>query len=59
MGAGFAIYVPEKDVALVLDIAKTFPFAAFHAGHVENSGTKRVVITPKGLEYSADTLAVR
>ncbi len=59
MGAGFAIYVPESDVATVLDIAKAFPFAALHAGHVESSATKRVVITPKGLEYSADTLGVR
>ena len=59
MGAGFAIYVPEKDVATVLDVAKPFPFAALRAGHVEKSATKRVVIMPKGLEYSADTLGVR
>ena len=59
MGAGFAIYVPERDVATVLDVAKGFPFGAFRAGHVENSATRRVVITPKGLEYAADTLAVR
>ena len=59
MGAGFAIYVPEKDVTTVLDIAKTFPFAATRAGHVENSAARRVVIAPKGLEYAADTLAVR
>jgi len=59
MGAGFAIYVPEKDVATVLDVAKAFPFSALRAGHVENSATKRVVITPKNLAYSADTLGVR
>ena len=59
MGAGFAIYVPEKDVATVLDVAKAFPFGALRAGHVENSATKRVVITPKNLAYSADTLGVR
>jgi len=59
MGAGFAIYVPEKDVATVLDVAKAFPFGALRAGHVENSATKRVVITPKGLTYDADTLGVR
>ena len=56
MGAGFAIYVPEKDVPTVLDVAKAFPFGALRAGHVEKSATKRVVITPKGLEYSGDTL---
>src|SRR5687767_14821462 len=59
MGAGFAIYVPERDVPAVLDIAKAFPFAALHAGHIEKSATKRVVIAPKGLEYSADSLGVR
>jgi phosphoribosylformylglycinamidine cyclo-ligase len=59
MGAGFAIYVPEKDVATVLDVAKAFPFAALRAGHIEHSATKRVVITPKGLEYAAETLGVR
>ena len=59
MGAGFAIYVPETDVATVLDVAKGFPFGALHAGHVENSATRRVVIAPKGLEYEGGTLAVR
>ena len=59
MGAGFAIYVPEADVAMVLDIAKSFRFQALRAGHIEKSPTKRVVITPKSLEYSAETLGVR
>jgi phosphoribosylformylglycinamidine cyclo-ligase len=59
MGAGFAIYVPEKDVATVLDIAKAFPFAALHAGHIEKSAVKRVVIAPKGIEYPGETLGVR
>jgi len=59
MGAGFAIYVPESDVATVLDVAKGFPFGAFRAGHVENSASRRVVLVPKGLEYEGDTLAVR
>ena len=59
MGGGFAIYVPERDVATVMDVAKAFPFAALHAGHIERSSTKKVVITPKGLEYSGDSLAVR
>ena len=59
MGAGFAIYVPEKDVPAVLEAAKAFPFAAHRAGHVERSAAKRVVILPKGVSYSADTLGVR
>jgi phosphoribosylformylglycinamidine cyclo-ligase len=59
MGAGFAIYVPEKDVAAVLDITRAFPFKALRAGHIEKSAQKKVIIRPKGIEYSADTLAVR
>jgi phosphoribosylformylglycinamidine cyclo-ligase len=59
MGAGFAMYVPEQDVAKVLEVAKAFPFAALRAGHVEKSATKRVLIRPKNLEYSAGTLDVR
>jgi len=59
MGAGFAIYVPQKDVSAVLEVAQAFPFGALRAGHVEKSATKRVVIAPKGLEYSAETLRVR
>lgn len=59
MGAGFAIYVPQDDVATVMEVAKEFPYAALEAGRVEKSATKRVVIAPKGLEYSAETLRVR
>jgi phosphoribosylformylglycinamidine cyclo-ligase len=59
MGAGFAIYVPEKDVGAVLEVAAAFPFRAFRAGSIEKSETRRVVIRPKGLEYSSETLGVR
>jgi phosphoribosylformylglycinamidine cyclo-ligase len=59
MGAGFALYVPEKDVAAVLDVAGAFPFRALPAGHVEKSAAKKVVIAPKKLEYTGDTLGVR
>ncbi|HKY20809.1 MAG TPA: AIR synthase-related protein [Vicinamibacterales bacterium] len=59
MGAGFAIYVPERDVATVIDIAQPFPFRAMRAGHIEKSATKKVVIAPKGIEYAAATLGVR
>ena len=64
MGAGFALYVAEKDVEAVHETVRTIsspdhPYHALHAGHIELSDTKRVVITPKGLEYSAESLAVR
>jgi phosphoribosylformylglycinamidine cyclo-ligase len=59
MGAGFAIYVPESDVSAVLDVARAFPFKALRAGYVEKCDRKKVVIRPPGVEFSADTLAVR
>ena len=59
MGAGFAVYVPEAAVSAVVDAARAFPFRAFRAGHIEKSPTKRVVITPRGLEYTRESLAVR
>jgi len=58
MGAGFALYVPGPDVLLVLDIAKQLGYHAFYAGDIER-GEKKVVIKPKDLEFTADTLAVR
>jgi phosphoribosylformylglycinamidine cyclo-ligase len=59
MGAGFAIYVPENDVAAVLEVVRAFPFGAFRAGHIERSSEKKVVIAPKGLVFGGNTLEVR
>ena len=59
MGAGFALYVPEREVPKIVEIAQSFPFNVFRAGYVEKTAAKKVVIQPKSIEYSADTLAVR
>ncbi|HEY5140878.1 MAG TPA: AIR synthase-related protein [Methylococcales bacterium] len=59
MGAGFAIYVPKADIKKVIKVAKSLGFKAFHAGHIEQSDVKKVIIKPKGLEYLGSTLAVR
>lgn len=58
MGAGFALYMTEAQTAQVINVAKKLGLCAFVAGHIEN-GDKKVVIRPKGLEYSGETLAVR
>lgn len=58
MGAGFALYVSEPDVAKVCETALNLGLCAFWAGHIE-SGDKNVVIKPKDLEYSGSTLGVR
>jgi len=63
MGAGFALYVPEEDVAKVLAIGNPSMSpdsdSVFRAGHIEASDIKKVVIKPKGLEYLGSTLGVR
>jgi phosphoribosylformylglycinamidine cyclo-ligase len=58
MGAGFAFYVPEASKALALEIAHATALPLLDAGHVE-SGARRVVVTPLGLEYAGDTLTIR
>ncbi len=62
MGAGFALYVPARDVKKVLRVAREtagFEYAVTHAGYIEKSKVKKVVIRPENLEFSAETLAVR
>lgn len=60
MGAGFALYVAEKDVEAIIRIAKFRGFNAVHAGHIEKAREeKKVVIIPKDIEYSSQALGVR
>ncbi len=59
MGAGFALYVPESDSRAVIGIAANNGLIAHRAGAIVEDGQKRVVILPKGIEYKAETLAVR
>ncbi|MCX6742619.1 MAG: AIR synthase-related protein [Candidatus Parcubacteria bacterium] len=60
MGAGFVLYVAEKDVAAVLSIAEKNNLIAIKAGYIEKQGSeKKVIIKPKGLTLGGDTLKVR
>ncbi len=59
MGAGFALYVAERDVEKTLSIATRHGISAFQAGRVESSPKKRVLIKPLGLEYLGSTLGIR
>ncbi len=58
MGAGFAVYVPEKEVANVLKSAEVCGFKAVDAGCVED-GPKQVIIEPKSIVFAGDSLEVR
>lgn len=59
MGAGFALYVSEADADAVLEVAASHNIGALRAGYIERSDDKKVIIKPKGLEYSGATLGVR
>lgn len=58
MSAGFALYVKKTDASKVIGLAERLGFKAFEAGYIEE-GEKRVIITPKNLEFAGSTLAVR
>jgi phosphoribosylformylglycinamidine cyclo-ligase len=59
MGAGFALYVRDSDVAKLLSIVRSLGMSASRAGTIESSKVKRVIINPLGLEYLGSTLGVR
>jgi phosphoribosylformylglycinamidine cyclo-ligase len=61
MGAGFALYVDEADVQMVLEVATRHSIGAIRAGRIERvpDGHKKVVILPNGIEFSGSTLGVR
>jgi phosphoribosylformylglycinamidine cyclo-ligase len=58
MGAGFALFVPQSDVGKTLAAAQSVGVPAWACGAVE-SGPRRVLIEPLGIEYAADELALR
>lgn len=59
MGAGYALFVAGKDVARAKSrVLRDTGISLLHAGVVEK-GPKEVIIRPKGITYSASSLAVR
>lgn len=58
MGAGFALFMPEKDANRVIRIAEINHLKAWRAGTLIR-GPRRVVIEPLGITYEESTLKVR
>ena len=58
MGAGFALFVDRADAERTAAIARKSGVDAWVAGSVE-SGPKRLVIEPLGVEYAGDELGLR
>ncbi len=58
MGAGFAIMLPAEQADDVIKLAKGLGLKAWPAGRIED-GPKQVVIKPKNITFSAESLGVR
>lgn len=58
MGAGYAVYVPASQAEAVVKIAADCKLKAWVAGTVE-AGPKQVVIKPKNITFTGDSLEVR
>jgi len=58
MGAGFALYVAKEEVNKTLMVAKTHMVKAYEGGIVEK-GPKQVIIEPKKITYSEQSLQLR
>jgi phosphoribosylformylglycinamidine cyclo-ligase len=58
MGAGFALFVAAEDAQQTVAVARKSGIDAWVAGSVE-SGDKRLLIEPLGLEYAGSELGLR
>jgi phosphoribosylformylglycinamidine cyclo-ligase len=58
MGAGFALYVKQKDVERVMLAAKKHKLVAWKAGYIEK-GPRSVVLKPRNIVYTSGSLQVR
>jgi phosphoribosylformylglycinamidine cyclo-ligase len=58
MGSGFALYLPERQVAEAERVAKGAGVELLAAGRVER-GPKRVVLEPLGVTYDGSSLDIR
>lgn len=58
MGAGFTVFVPERDVVKVLALSKSHNIKAYDSGIVED-GDKKVIIESKNIIFTKNSLQVR
>ncbi|OGH13569.1 MAG: phosphoribosylformylglycinamidine cyclo-ligase [Candidatus Levybacteria bacterium RIFCSPLOWO2_02_FULL_37_10] len=59
MGAGFAIFLPQKDVDTAIEIVRDNHFMDTLNAGVVQEGPRQVIIQPKNLVFSGETLDVR
>jgi phosphoribosylformylglycinamidine cyclo-ligase len=59
MGAGFALFVAERDAQRTVTVAHRLGIGARVAGHVEAAGSKELLIEPLSLRFDGDELRLR
>lgn len=59
MGAGFALFVAKDEARQVMRLAEFLGFIPLQAGCVTKSLNRQVIIRPKNLVYSGETLQIR
>jgi phosphoribosylformylglycinamidine cyclo-ligase len=58
-GVGFAIFVRSADEAqTVVNIARTLGLVAVHAGHVESSSSRKVIVEPWNVELGSEAFTL-
>ncbi len=58
MGQDYAIFIDKKDVKKTQDIVKKNKFESIDAGYIE-SGPRQVIIKPKKIKFSSESLDLR
>ncbi len=59
MGAGFAFYVTSDQAEKVVELAQQCHLKAWVAGTIQKSDNKSVIIEPKKIEYTEESLGIR
>jgi len=58
MGMDYALFIPEKDIEKARRIIRKNEFESINAGYVEK-GKRQVIIKPRNITYSSETLNLR
>ena len=65
MGAGFALYMPDRHTDYAIDLLRSgqrqgrYPFGGFFGGGIRAASKSRVIIHPEDIEFEEDELQVR
>jgi phosphoribosylformylglycinamidine cyclo-ligase len=58
MGAGFAVFVPERDAPKTVEVSGRLGIKAYRAGSID-TGKKRVIIEPLNIAFEGESLDLR